>query len=171
MATKGRTTAGGSGINASGRMIGREEVFVAGDAITQIDVWVDIESTSRDVQGAIYNSSGSRVALGSTVASGVGLNRVTSTITYSVPSSGTYTIAADCLTGAGSEAWRYDALGAVSHYDADASEGSTPPATWTGFVADVGTDDVSISCEYTPAASGNANLFAGKFGSPFVGKL
>lgn len=174
MATVGRTTQGAVGKSIENRPHARLVSMTAGDAITSIDIWLLCDSVNKDATPAVYDTSGTRLAVGSaaTLTANASPQNPQLPISYTIPSTGDYYIAVALTSGTGNGHLYYDADAVTGKYDADASLGTPPPATWTGWATDDSTDNISMAATYTPAAGGsNANLLAGKLGGLFRGKL
>lgn len=156
MATVGRTTQGATGKSVENRPLARRVTLNAGDQITSIDIWILCDSANKDATPAVYDTSGNRLAVGSatTVVANASAQNPQLPISYTIPSTGDYYIAMAIVAGAGNGHVYFDAGSADVKYDADASLGSPPPATWTGWATDGITDDVSVAATYTPAAAG-----------------
>lgn len=152
MATAGRTTQGASSRAIENRCYGREVTLSTGDEITSLEIWVNPDTGAHNIQAAIYDTSGNRLALGTNTSVATGASQASLPISYTVAGTTTLVIAAVSENNPGGCIAYYDAGGATSYYDADASTGSPPPATWTGIGTDNTTDDSSIAITYTPVA-------------------
>ena len=154
MATAGRTTQGGSTRGIENRCYGRQITLSAGDEITSLEIWVNPDTGAHNIQPAIYDTSGNRLALGTNTSVGTGAAQASLPISYTVAGTTTLVITAVSENNPGGCVAYYDAGGATSYYDAEASAGAPPPPTWTGIGTDENTDDSSIAVTYTPAAAG-----------------
>jgi hypothetical protein len=163
MATDGRTDAGASARSVENRFAARKFTRAAGDTLNSISWIGDVDTGAHNHQVAVYTSpsptDGTRLAVSGSQSVAVGTAQSTTILlSYEFPSSGDYYIGVSSENVGGSATVRYDAGGAanLSAYDATADNSHPPAATWGGMSSDLGTDDASISIDYTPAAGGGA---------------
>jgi hypothetical protein len=156
MATVGRTTQGATGKSVENRPLVRRVTLNSGDEITSIDIWILCDNVNKDATPAVYDTSGNRLAVGSATAvvANASAQNPQLPISYTIPSTGDYYVGMALASGAGNGHVYFDAGSADVKYDADATLGTPPPATWTNWAAEGITDDVSIAATYTPAAAG-----------------
>jgi len=156
MATAGRETQGASVRAVENRCYGRAFSMTSGDAITEIRAWLLVGTGAHTMQAFVYDTSGNRLATSTpqSVSSGAAA-QVAFSISYTFTATDTFVIGIISQNDPGSNEAYYDAVGAVSYYDADASTSYPPPTTWTGIGTDNNTDDSSIAITYTPASGGS----------------